>query len=399
MKTFAYRGFDRQGGRVRGLIEALDPKDAREKLAARGALVESLSAAAGGNARAARNTFPPAARAAFYRELGALLRAGVPAVAALDLLLESHSAQRASTLMAGLRDRLREGAAFAEAFQQAGASLTDFEIALLQTGQRTGQLGPVMDQMAGYLEEQNRLREGIQSALLYPLLVVLLAVLIGAFMMIAILPRMAELFADTGVELPLLTRALVWLGQDGRLPVLLASLLAVVLAAGLFRRLRQPARRVRFERGLARWPLLGSGFRLVVSVRFARTLVMLIRGGVPMVEGLALAGRASGSRWLDETLRRGAEDVRQGRPVTGVLAACPWIGESIPPWYRAGEASGDLTGLLEQAARRYQEQWETLLQRFIRLVEPALIIAVGGFVLVIAFAILLPILSLNRASF
>ncbi|HMP76735.1 MAG TPA: type II secretion system F family protein [Kiritimatiellia bacterium] len=399
MKTFAYRGFDRQGSRVRGLIEALDPKDAREKLAARGALVESLASAAGETSRSSRTAFPPTARAAFYRELGALLRAGVPAVAALDLLLESHATQRSATLMAGLRDRLREGSAFAEAFHQAGAALTEFEIALLQTGQRTGQLGPVMDQMAGYLEEQNRLREGIQSALLYPLLVVLLAVLIGAFMMIAILPRMAELFADTGVELPLLTRGLVWLGQDGRIPVLLASLLAVLLAGGLIRRLRQPARRVRFERGLARWPLIGSGFRLVVSVRFARTLVMLIRGGVSMVEGLALAGRASGSRWLDETLRKGAEDVRQGRPVTSVLAGCPWIGESIPPWYRAGEASGDLTGLLEQAARRYQEQWETLLQRFIRLVEPTLIIAVGGFVLIIAFAILLPILSLNQAAF
>lgn len=379
------------------MIEALHPKDAREKLAARGVLAEELTSV---SARSAlrRRQFNADTRSSLYRELGALLRAGVPAVAALDLLLEAHPEPGISTVLAGVRDRLREGEAFAQAMAEAGKGISTFEIALLQTGTRTGQLGAMLDQMADYLEDQNRLREGVLSALLYPLLVVVLALLIGIIMVTAILPRLSGLFAESGVPLPAATKVLIWFGGDGRSSVLIALLLVCALGAYLFRKATRPDHRVRWERRVQRIPLLRRGYRLVVSIRFTRTLVMLLRGGVPLVEGLPLAGDASGSLWLAQELVRGNEAVRQGRSVADVLSECPWIGTGLPAWYRAGEASGDLNGLLEQAAHRFQQQWETLLQRFIRLVEPALILIVGLFVLLVALAILQPILSLNQMA-
>ncbi len=400
MKTFAFRGYDRQAARTRGLVEALDPKDARERLAARGVLVEALSPAAQRDAVGGRaGAFGPDARAAIYRELGALLRAGVPVVSALDLLIESHGASRATSVMAGLRDALREGADFAGALAPLSREITPFETALVRTGQRTGQLGPVLEELAGYIEEHQRLRDSVQSALLYPMLVVGLALAIGMVMMLAVLPRLAGLFAETGVELPLITRILIWLGGDGRVPVAVFLAGAGLLVALAWRHLRRPAVRPALERAIARVPVAGPGYRLLVNIRFVRTLVILLRGGVPLVEGLPMAGAASGSEWLAAALRKGSEQVRQGRPVAAVLAECPWVGGLVPPWYRAGEAGGDLAGLLEQGARRFQARWEVLLQRAVRLIEPALILAVGAFVLLVALAILLPVLSLNQTAF
>lgn len=397
MKTFAFRGFDRSGSRTRGMIEALHLKDAREKLAARGVLAEELTSASARSVLRRRH-FNADARASLYRELGALLRAGVPAVGALDLLLEAHPEPGISAVLAGVRDRLREGEGFAQAMAVAGKGISAFEIALLQTGTRTGQLGAMLDQMADYLEDQTRLREGILSAMLYPLLVVALALLIGVVMVTAILPRLSGLFAESGVSLPAATKMLVWLGGDGRMSVVIAFLLVCAFFAYLIRKATRPEHRIHWERRILRIPLLRHGYRLVVSIRFTRTLVMLLRGGVPLVEGLPLAGEASGSPWLAREIARGNESVRQGRSVADVIAECPWIGTGLPAWYRAGEASGDLNGLLEQAARRFQAQWETLLQRFIRLVEPALILIVGLFVLLVALAILQPILSLNQMA-
>lgn len=396
MKTFAFRGFDRSGTRTRGLVEALHLKEAREKLAARGVLAEEVTAA---SVRAgSRRRFGLETRASLYRELGALLRAGVPAVGALDLLLEAHPESGTGTVLAGLRDRVREGEGFAQALPEVSREISAFEIALLQTGQRTGQLGTMLDQMAGYLEEQMRLREGILSAMLYPLLVVALALVIGVIMITAVLPRLAGLFAESGVALPAMTKILIWFGGAGRVPALIALMLFSASAAWLLQRVRNPEHRIQWEQRILHLPLVRRGYRLVVSIRFVRTLVMLLRGGVPLVDSLPLAGSASGSPWLAKDIRSGSEAVRQGRPVSDVIAECPWIGTSLPAWYRAGEASGDLTGLLEQAARRFQEQWETLLQRFIRLVEPALILVVGAFVLLVALAILQPVLSLNQMA-
>jgi general secretion pathway protein F len=400
MKTFSYRGYARDGARARGMVEALDLKDAREKLAARGILTESVEPASGSRAgRRGRAHFDGYRRAAFYREFAALARAGVPVVAALELLLETQPDARHAPILAEMRDRIREGASPADALRRAIPDAAGFEIALLEAGQRSGRLGEVSDHLAAYLEDEYRIRDSLHSALIYPALVLALALAIAVVMVMALLPRLGTLFGESGIQLPALTRALIWLGQEGQLLAIFAIVLPPALLLWGRAIWRQPGSRSGIERLLARWPVVGSGIRLAAAIRFTRTLAILIRGGVPLVESLPLAGRASGNRSLELAVRQGAADVRQGRQVAAMLAECPLIGELLPPWYRAGEAAGDLPGMLEQAARRFQTQWETLLQRAVRLAEPALIVIVGMFVLLIALGILMPMLALNRASF
>lgn len=401
MSTFVYRGFDQAGRAARGMIEALDPKEARERLTQRGVLAERLEAVSGRTtARCRGHAFPIEQRAMIYRELAALLRAGLPLVSALDILIESPDQQEQAGLLAGVRDRIREGASLAESLSAATPVVSHFERAVMASGVRAGNLDDILDQLAGYLDDQVRLREGIQSALLYPVLVISLAILIGIGMMGFVLPSLTRMFEEGRLPLPALTRGLLWMA-DHTLTLGL-PILVILLAAGWSARRRLRSDRafaIRWERSMDRVPVLRRAFRLLCGLRFTRTLAVLLRGGVPLVDGLDLAGEATGSRWVADDIKRGAEEVRHGRAVSQVIRAVPPLGDTLPGWFQAGEASGDLAGLLEQAARRFQVQWEHYLNRVLKLVEPLLILAVGVFVLLMALAILLPILSLNRAVF
>jgi general secretion pathway protein F len=400
MKTFSYRGYARDGARARGMVEALDLKDAREKLAARGILTEFVEPASGTRVgRRGQIHFDGYRRAAFYRELAALARAGVPMVAALDLLLETQPEARHAPTLAELRDRIREGASPADALRHAIPNAAGFEIALFEAGQRSGRLGEVLDHLAAYLEEERRIHESIQSAVIYPSFVIALALAIGTVMVLVIFPRLGALFNESGVELPALTRFLIWLGQEGQLVAVFCLALPVALFWWGRVIWTRPGSRLVLERRLARWPVIGSGMRLAAASRFARTLGLLIQGGVPLVDALPLAGRACGNRSLEIAVQQGTVDVRHGQSVVSMLAGCPLIGDLFPPWYRAGEAAGDLPGLLAQAAHRFQTQWETLVHRAVRLIEPTMIVIVGVFVLLVALGILLPVLALNRTSF
>lgn len=401
MKTFSYRGFGLAGQSARGLIEALDVKEARERLARQGVLVERVEPAEGSAPRSwrGRARWQLDDRAVFYRELAALTKAGLPLVGAIEILMSSQDQQARASFLAALRDRLREGGTLAQSLQQVSGDITVFEQAILASGARAGNLDAVLEQLAGYLDDQVRLREGLQSALLYPVLVIALATLIGIAMMGFVMPSLGRVFAEGNIPLPFLTRALLWTGQHVMTVIVAPLLVLIGLAAVLARRFaRNPGFRVSVEQWADRLPVLRRGGRLLASLRFARTLSLLLKGGVPLVEALEMSGRATGSRWIADDVRRGAEGVRHGKSLVPIMRSVPALGDHVPGWFQAGEASGDLSGMLDQAAVRFQQQWEQYLNRVLKLVEPLLILVVGFFVLAMALAILLPILSLNRAA-
>ena len=154
--------------------------------------------------------------------------------------------------------------------------------------------------------------------------------------------------------------------------------------------------RASWLRRLDRLPLYRQGARTLASLRFARTLVLLLRGGVSAVDALDLAGQSTGNAWVAGLVQQQADAVRHGTSLSQAIRAVPPL-EALSGWIKAGEASGDLTALLEKAADRLQQRWQTYLARTTSLLEPLLILLVGAFVLLIALAILLPVLSLNQA--
>jgi general secretion pathway protein F len=402
VKTFEYRGFDPSGRSASGLIEALDPKEAREKLAARGLLAERVQPV-GQQPSTTRwvgrsaPRFNAATRATVYHELGALIHSGLPVTQALHVLVETPELGRIRPALARLGDLIKEGGSLSAALAAVGESVSPFELAVLEAGQRSGDLEAALRHLASFLEEQQKIRDKVQTALIYPLMVVLMAVLVATLVFTIMLPSLARMLTEVRVDLPLITRLLMGAGRvfnAGAAPVAAALALAALY---LRRRWKtQPEFRIRFNRRLFQIPWWGACYTSLVNNRFARTLALLTQGGVPVVEGLELAGRATGSAWVARLVSHEADSVRHGQSMAGMLRRVPPLAHSLPGWIQAGETSGNLVPLLEAAAARYEQQWNRQVSRGMNLLEPALVILIGLFVLLVALAILLPVLSLNK---
>lgn len=396
MKTFEYRGYHADGRRAKGLVEADSLKAARERLAAQGVLADRLRPVESAGSASRWNR--PAVRAAVYRELASLVKAGLPFARAMEILIESPELGACRGELAAIRDRVREGANPADAFAASGR-LSPFETAVLHAGQRAGALDTSLARLASFLEEQSRVGGKVRTALIYPALVSVLALVVASLMLGVMLPRFARIWEDAQVPLPALTVVVMGAGKvliGFVLPVLVA---AAMLALAFRDRLRRSDRlRLAVERTFARLPGARAAWTALVSMRFARTLALMIEGGVPMLEALGLAGRATGSLWVAREVDRETEGVRHGGTLADALRNIPPLAGSLPGWVQAGEAGGDLSGLLEAAAERQQDAWDRALTRSMALLEPALIIVIGSVVFLIALAILLPVLALNSGA-
>jgi len=390
VKTYEYRGLDAQGRSVRGMIEAAGAKQARESLAAAGILAERV-APAGRQMRVNAE-----ARASLYRELGSLLRAGMPLVQSIGVLMDSPgSSSRA--LLAGVRDRVQEGVSLAAALKAGTSSVSDFEEAIIAAAERAAAVPDALESLADLLEQGEKVRHRLRSAMVYPAIVTVAGVLVAGLMLGFLVPRAQDVLAQSRGSLPGLTVFMMgfgrWVVRWG-LAVPLAGLLA-----GLWhyeRRRRDRAYRVRADRVLFRLPVFGYGYVLLAQLRFARTLAVLVRSGVGLVEGVALAGRATGSPWLADLADEQAEALRHGSRLSEAVRRMGPLGRDLPAWIQVGEMGGELARLLDHAAQRCLERWERSTTRSLSILEPMLILCVGGFVLLVTLSVLLPVLNLSK---
>lgn len=391
MKTYEYRGFDENGRACKGLVEALSIKDTREKLAADGILAERVSVTG------QRLRFPADVRAVVYRELSSLLGAGLPLVRALDTLIQSPETGGSRVLLAGVRDRVKEGAPLAHALSEASSSITMFERAIIEVAERSATVELMLERLASFLEEQERLRGRIQGALIYPSIVLAVGICVAIVMLALLVPRARDMLADTGMPLPALTRFVIGFGG---FMIKWGLLLAGALIAMFFyvrHRLSHDADfRVQCNRRLFSVPLLGRGYRILVNLRFSRTLLILLHSGISIIDSLILAGRATGSAWIARLAETEAGSVRHGSSLSDAVRRIPPLSSSLPGWIQIGEASGGLERLLESAGQRYQEHWDRFVGKCLGFLEPVLILLIGGFVLLVTLSVLLPVLSLSQ---
>jgi general secretion pathway protein F len=392
MPTYEYRGFDRGGRQCRGLVEAMSLKEAREQLAAEGVLAERLLAS-GRHVR-----FTGAQRTIVYHQLAALLRAGIPLLRALDLLVQSPELGDARGLLAGVRDRVRDGSALSEALTTVCRSVTPYEEAVLRAAEQSSSMQEMLERLGQFLEQQERLRQRVRSALVYPCIVVVAGLVVVVLQLGVLLPRTRELLSAGGGQLPLLTRMMIAFGEYllvFGLPLLGAA--AIATMALRQRIARDPAWRMKWDRMLFRMPIVGIGRTLLVNVRFARTMAILLHGGASPVESLRLAGLATGSAMVKAQAEGAAERVRQGSSVSGAVRHVAALADALPGWIEVGENTGNLGAMLATAANGCEERWERFIQQRLSLLEPLLLLVIGGFVLMVTLAVLLPVLNLTRS--
>lgn len=394
MPTFRYHAYTTSGKGVRGRKEGLSIKEVRERLLAEGLYAREVRPVSEGMRR---QRFSVGVRSVFYRELGALLNAGLPLDRCLELLSEHPELGGGDDVLPLVRDLVREGQEFSTCLHAQLPGMREDEAAVLAAGERAGNLAVVAGELAEYLDGEAQIREQLRTALVYPAFIAVLALVVLGVLVGFLLPVYEKLLEGLDQDLPVLTRLILQTGKGMRHPLGLLALLAA--GAGIFRGVRRlmlspqsvfPERRFRF-------PVLGSTFSALARARFARTLALLMEGGVGLPDAMRVAGRSTGSPWLSENCNRAAEQVVQGMRVAEAILGVPVLKEDLPGWIRAGEASGDLAGLLRHAGLSHQRAWNRGLVRALALVEPLLIVSVGVLILLVALAILLPMLKVNQS--
>ncbi len=393
MSIYAYRGRDAEGRRRKGWTEAESPKAARAALAAQGILTESVEEAS----TAAR--LSPADRARFYNETGVLLSAGFTLEQALGLLSAEGDAAEASPFLLSVRDLIRNGASLSRAMVAANPGLPPFERTALETAEESGLQGTMLVSLSQFIESEQVVSDRIKAALAYPAAVLALALGLLSLMVFVILPKATSLFAQFGDSVPAGARLLSTWGPR----VILFLLVAVIAGIVGVLHLRSRARAdedtaIRISRATLRLPLLRHLLPLLWSQRFSGTMSLLVQAGVAPQSTLAAAGAATGSAWVASLARYAAEEVRNGRPLSAALASIPPVAPHLAEWVRIGESSGSLAKMLDQASARCRQAYEASLTRLLGFLEPALILAVGIVVLVVALAVLRPMLDLARSA-
>ena len=391
MPTFLYQGYTAAGKLRKGRVEALNAKEAREDLIGQGIFPRQVRAAGSGKGKFNANH-----RSILYRELGALLHAGLPLDRALRLLSENPELAAGAEALSAVGDEVREGADFSQVLARRLRGVRDDETAVLAAGESAGRLSTVCLELADHLEEEAGVSEQIRTALVYPAVVSVLALVVLGVLVGFLLPAYDRLLSGVNQELPALTRYVLSFGNALRHPAgaLVFLIVLASLVAGIRHAMRKPGGL--FPRRRFRMPILGSPLGSLARARFARTLALLMEGGIPLQRALETAGRATGSVWIMDQVRVAADQVAHGSRLADALTGIPVLCEDLPGWARAGEASGELGSLMRHAARGHQRAWDRGLRRALALLEPLLIVGVGILILLVALAILLPMLRLNR---
>jgi general secretion pathway protein F len=390
MQTFEYRGYNTKGAARSGLIEATGPKEARELLAKRGIFAEKLKQSRSGIKIRTED------RATIYRELNSLLSAGVPLARALDLLIESQDKAHICSVLASTRDKVKNGESFASSFSGATVSVSSFEGAILEAAETSATVGPTLLRLADFLEEQSRISERVQTALIYPAIVVGAGICVSLFMLGFLVPKVRGLFQNGSRSLPPLTEAVIAAGDfllAWGLPI------AVLLAASIWvlrrRIIANRSLRCRLDGRIFHLPILGKAYRILVNLRFSQTMATLLNSGVPLIEAFKLAARATGSPFVENSSGKEAESISHGGSLSSAVAAIEPLSESLPGLLRVGESSGSVVEMLDSAGARYSIAWQRFIDRSLSLLEPVLMLVIGAFVLLVTVSVLLPVISLT----
>src|SRR5256886_8643764 len=400
MAEFVCRVAD-PNGRVFSHVEAAGSlSEARQKLADRGLYVYYVDQRSGllsgmrrRRGRAVRGTD----FLILNQQFNTLIKAGLPILRALDLLADRASAPRLRPIISHVRDRVREGKSLSEAVSEAGVFSKVYSTAIL-AGEKSGNLSGVLDYYIAYQKVSTGVRKKILASLVYPTLLICVAVIIVTYLVTAVIPKFALLYHDLNVELPGPTRLLIALTVDYRFVFLGVVASLAVAAAVIFLWSRTEEGGAAFDRFKFRLPVIGDTLLKFQVAQFSRTLSTLLTGGTPLVAGLQTACDAITSKLLRSTVSRSTQMVREGESLHGALASSGTVPELALDMIEVGESSGALAPMLNSVAEFYEEEVSLRMATIVTLIEPILLIFMGLLVAFILISLYLPIFSFSMTG-
>jgi general secretion pathway protein F len=405
--AYEYSALDAKGRASKGLIEGDTPRQVRTLLRDRGLTpldvkeVSEQRASVGGSGGGKRFSlggggFSSTELSLFTRQLATLSRSGLPLDEALTAVAQQSESKKVQRVTLGIRASVIEGNSLARALALFPAAFPPLFRATIEAGESAGKLDSVMERLADYAERSQALKSKVMLATFYPAILTIVAIGVVTLLMTYVVPKVVGVFESIGAELPPLTRGLIafssFLQHYG-------IYLGILIALGLFlfaRALRNDNFRRGWHRRLLRLPLIGRLVRGANTGRFMRTLGILFGSGVPILDAMRIGSQVVTNLPMREAIDAAALRVREGASVSRSLADSQLFPPITMHLIASGESSGKLDDMLDRAAENQERELETMISALMGVFEPLLILAMGGVVLVIVLAILLPIFNLNQ---
>ena len=400
MGAFEYSAVDPTGKQRKGVMEGDTARHVRQLLREQSLIPLAVDEVSGQN-RSERRGFSlrrgmsSSDLSLITRQLATLVRSSMPLEEALLAVSQQNDVPRIKTIVLGVRARVMEGHTLADGLADFPRAFPELYRATVSAGEQSGKLDGVLERLADYMESRQLLKQRVTNAMIYPIVLVLMSFGIVAGMLVYVVPKVINVFRDTGQELPWLTQALISTSDFLREYGLILFIVGAALAWIIRRIFLQPGPRRRWHYFLLRLPLVGKLVRGINTARFSRTMSILTGSGVPVLDSLRISGQVVANLPMRDAIEEAAARVREGEAIGSSLANSRVFPPIFVHLVSSGEASGDLDNMLERASANQEREMDALIGALLGILEPILIIAMGVAVLTIVLAILMPIFELN----
>ncbi|HUT40425.1 MAG TPA: type II secretion system inner membrane protein GspF [Gammaproteobacteria bacterium] len=402
MGAFEYTALDAKGREKKGVVEGDAPRQVRQQLRDQGLVPVEVQEVAQRETRThgrpslLKRGISATDLALITRQLATLVRAALPLEECLRAVAQQTDRARLKSMLLAVRSRVMEGHTLASGLADFKHVFPELYRTTVEAGEQSGHLDRVLERLADYTENRQQMRQKIQLAVFYPAMLTIVAILVVGGLMTYVVPQVVQVFENIGQGLPALTRGLIAVSDFMRNQGFILLGLLVLLGVAVSWLLRSEDNRRRFHRVLLHVPLVGRLVSGLETGRFARTFSILTASGVSVLEAMRISGQVISNLPMRDAVNEAAARVREGAGIAASLERSGYFPPMTVHLIASGEASGKLEEMLERAAINQEREIETMIAAVMGLFEPLLILVMGGVVLVIVLAILLPIFDLNQ---
>ncbi len=333
----------------------------------------------------------------FTRQFSSLIESGVPILQGLSIMIEQQKNKELKGILTKIKESIESGASLSDSLRKFPKVFNELYVNLVESGEKGGVLDRVFKRLAVYFEKILKLKRKIKGAMIYPIVVLSVAVGVIIILMTFVIPVFANLFASVGAKLPALTRDVIGFSDFMRTYILyiIIALGILIFALRVYHKKESGKRNI--DKMMLKIPLIGILLKKVAIARFARTLSTMVESGVPILAGLAIVSKTSGNKIIEDSLMQTKEDVSSGSPLSMALNKTKLFPPLVIQMVMVGEKTGNLDAMLAKVADYYDEEVDNTVNNLTQMLEPALIIFLGIVVGTLVVAMYLPIFNLGKA--
>lgn len=393
MALFTYLGADRKGKRIKGTMDAPSLEEVVNKLRYDDVLILDITEV---KKDAAATKIKSEDLLIFSRQLASLISAGIPIVKSLDILAGQTEKKNFKDIILAIQKNIKSGNSLADAFSRYPRIFSPLFINMINAGEFSGNLDVMLDRLSAYLESYNALVRKVRSAMIYPIGIIVVSLLVLGTIFMFVIPGFKKIFDSLGGTLPIPTQVLIAISDFSK------KYFLYVLGGGtilffLIKKFMSTMRGVAIaEKIRSKTPVIGKLHQKTVMARFTKTLAILVRSGVPILNSLQIAGSTSGSKMLESKIIAIRDQVSRGNKLADTMKESQLFPSMVISMVGVGEEGGDLSGMLEKVSNIYEEEVAVAISGLISLLEPAIIIFLGVIIGGIAICLFLPILKIPQ---